>query len=561
MTTIPNLPPLPAVTGDDNLITHDTATNRSGRVSAAALKAYINSGLGSDEISYLFGSVEDQLDKSTRIIANFTALSSTGGFIGDKVYLLGHTVVGRGGGYFICKSSSGMTPDGGTVAVNGGIAWVREDKGFITHIDFGAVSGVPCATFVQAAINSSYSDVVFPDGVWIIESTITPPSNKNIRWAQNAKFKAGANGLTFFKSTTTCYTTKFINPQFDGDGKSSVVAFDMMNFRLNAGIFDPLFLNIDTGFIGRIGCFGLTIENPTSFATPNPILLIADNSAMVIQNPNFDNSVGAGGSGTGFGVTIQPGAGSNLGVRISGGYIQGFENGIVDAGIGTLISEIYFESCTDGDIFGTTSGRNGSYSKCGHWGSVGDSAYKLRNTDGVTISAPVMASGSRTQLYDIDSSNTNCTEYRSLSNASLNSPLGSVQYIGQMSKQTQGSFTPVVTGSSSAGTCTYTKQYGKWIRDGDAVRGEMTVIWTGHTGTGNILITGIPSALTPSTYDAKQFPLQVNTIPFTGPIIYAAFNGSSTNITCYEIATSGVVSLLPLSVAGTLTINFSYSLS
>lgn len=561
MTTIPNLNPIPAVTGDDYLITHDITTNRSGRVSAASLKDYTNTGITSSQISYSSGTVADQLDKSTRRVATFAALSSTAGVVDDRVYLLGHTVNGVGGGYFKAEAVGSLVADGGTIAINGSIAWVREDKGFITHEDFGAVSGVPCAVFVQAAINSNYSEVVFTDGVWIIESTITPASNKNIRWTQNAKFKPAANGLTFFKSTTTCYTTKFINPQFDGDGKSSVVAFDMMNFRLNAGIFDPLFLNIDTGFIGRIGCFGLTIENPTSFATPNPILLIADNSAMVIQNPNFDNSVGSGGSGTGFGVTIQPGAGSNLGVRISGGYIQGFENGIVDAGIGTLVGGVYFESCTDGDIFGTTSSRNGSYSECGHWGSVGDSAYKLRNTDGVTISAPVMASGARTQLYDIDSSNTNCTEYRALSNASLNSPLGSVQYVGQLSKQTQGTFTPVVTGSSSAGTCTYTKQYGKWIKDGDAIRGEMTIVWTGHTGTGNILVTGIPSALTPSTYDAKQFPLQVNTIPFTGPIIYAAFNGTSTNITCYQLATTGVVSLLPIAADGTVTINFNYSIS
>ena len=41
MTTIPNLPPLPVVTGDDLLITHDSTTNRSGRVSAQGIKDYI----------------------------------------------------------------------------------------------------------------------------------------------------------------------------------------------------------------------------------------------------------------------------------------------------------------------------------------------------------------------------------------------------------------------------------------------------------------------------------------------------------------------------------------
>ena len=50
MTTIPNLNPIPAVTGDDYLITHDITTNRSGRVSAEALKDYTNTGITSRQI-------------------------------------------------------------------------------------------------------------------------------------------------------------------------------------------------------------------------------------------------------------------------------------------------------------------------------------------------------------------------------------------------------------------------------------------------------------------------------------------------------------------------------
>lgn len=45
MTTIPNLNPLPAVTGDDLLITHDITTNRSGRVSATSVRDFVISTL------------------------------------------------------------------------------------------------------------------------------------------------------------------------------------------------------------------------------------------------------------------------------------------------------------------------------------------------------------------------------------------------------------------------------------------------------------------------------------------------------------------------------------
>ena len=104
MTTIPNLNPIPAVTGDDYLITHDITTNRSGRVSAEALKDYTNTGITSSQISYSSGTVAEQLDKSTRRVATFSALSSTSGVVDDRIYLLGHTANGVGGGYFRAKS-------------------------------------------------------------------------------------------------------------------------------------------------------------------------------------------------------------------------------------------------------------------------------------------------------------------------------------------------------------------------------------------------------------------------------------------------------------------------
>lgn len=176
MTTIPNLNPLPAVTGDDYLITHDITTNRSGRVSAAALKAYTNTNITSDEISYSFSNVEDQLDKSTRIIADFATLSSTEGFFGDKIYLLGHTVAGLGGGTFVAKSATGLTADGGTIAIFGALAWVREiTNNVVTASMFGALSlftypAHDSTTAIQSAVNNY--DCVYIDDYYGITSAI-----------------------------------------------------------------------------------------------------------------------------------------------------------------------------------------------------------------------------------------------------------------------------------------------------------------------------------------------------------------------------------------------------
>lgn len=53
-------------------------------------------------------------------------------------------------------------------------------------------------------------------------------------------------------------------------------------------------------------------------------------------------------------------------------------------------------------------------------------------------------------------------------------------------------FTPSIAGSSSAGTATYTSQYGAYSRIGNMVVVQINLEWTGHTGTGDMLVTGFP---------------------------------------------------------------------
>lgn len=51
-----------------------------------------------------------------------------------------------------------------------------------------------------------------------------------------------------------------------------------------------------------------------------------------------------------------------------------------------------------------------------------------------------------------------------------------------------GTFTPVVTGASSAGVGTYGYQEGRWSRLGDCVTFSLYVYWTTHTGTGQVRV-------------------------------------------------------------------------
>lgn len=56
----------------------------------------------------------------------------------------------------------------------------------------------------------------------------------------------------------------------------------------------------------------------------------------------------------------------------------------------------------------------------------------------------------------------------------------------------EGTWTPVVAGTSSAGTGTYTTQAARYVKIGRLVHLVCTVVWSAHDGTGNITITGLP---------------------------------------------------------------------
>ncbi len=56
----------------------------------------------------------------------------------------------------------------------------------------------------------------------------------------------------------------------------------------------------------------------------------------------------------------------------------------------------------------------------------------------------------------------------------------------------EGSFTPVVVGSSTAGTATYAAQNGRYVKIGRAVSFNLYCDWSAGTGTGDLYIGGLP---------------------------------------------------------------------
>lgn len=56
----------------------------------------------------------------------------------------------------------------------------------------------------------------------------------------------------------------------------------------------------------------------------------------------------------------------------------------------------------------------------------------------------------------------------------------------------EGTFTPVVEGTGLVGSCTYTSQFGRYTRIGNVVHISIVLGWSGHTGTADMKITGLP---------------------------------------------------------------------
>jgi hypothetical protein len=121
----------------------------------------------------------------------------------------------------------------------------------------------------------------------------------------------------------------------------------------------------------------------------------------------------------------------------------------------------------------------------------------------------------------------------------------------------QGSWTPIIAGSTAAGVGTYTVQAGTYTRIGNLVFLSGTVTWTAHTGTGNMLIQTLPFTsrnLANYHYDVtvnlSNIVLPAGTVQIMGEI-----QGSSTQIILEGTRTNNTN--LPVSMDNTGTADIS----
>jgi hypothetical protein len=486
----------------------------------------------------------------------------------ETIIVGGASVVGVGGGTFYLDPADVVSPDnGGTILVDaGGRRWKRIYSDAVNVLWFGATGdGV---TDDSAAINAAISFVSIlgggtlfvPDGAYLIANPIELMDYLELVFSRGAEFLQGADGINIIQSSTHAYFTAIRNPQINGNGFNGGVAFALNNFRLESGIYDASITDIENGLYLLGGCFGAAIDNFTAYnGCLNPIVIIENAATAVINNPNLDNVTGRW-AGLGYGIHVQGAGIPNEGVIINGGYAQGYVRGIWDSGRGTRIQGTYFEQCTEADVYWGGAIQSSAFGTQ-HFAGVGAAAYKARSSDGCSVILPNMGSGGRTVLYDVDATNTNFTEFRAGSATFDNTPLGSMTYVTSISKQTKFAFTPVVVGSTVAGTATYIEATGTACLDGTNVSLEIDLAWNGHTGTGALVVLGLPSSLTPASYIPRRLGfVATEGFAITGPQVYANFTGSSTDVRLVEVSAAGATALVTVPVAGAVAINMMYSL-
>jgi len=124
----------------------------------------------------------------------------------------------------------------------------------------------------------------------------------------------------------------------------------------------------------------------------------------------------------------------------------------------------------------------------------------------------------------------------------------------------EGTFTPTVVGSSTAGTATYTRQIGRYTKIGNRVLFSIDLIWNTGNGTGDQGVAGLPFASS-NTSMLHAFAVAGDAIALTaGSYLNGCLLGpSETTAYVYQSATgTASLSSLPYDAAGELCISGHY---
>lgn len=121
-----------------------------------------------------------------------------------------------------------------------------------------------------------------------------------------------------------------------------------------------------------------------------------------------------------------------------------------------------------------------------------------------------------------------------------------------------GSITPTIEGETSAGTGTYSVATGSYVKVGLLVFVQITLVWTAHTGTGEMVIAGLPFA----PLNVSNRPSILNAVgssfTFSGALSAHTQASGSTKLKLHQSASNTAISGVTMDTVGTLYISGVY---
>jgi hypothetical protein len=121
----------------------------------------------------------------------------------------------------------------------------------------------------------------------------------------------------------------------------------------------------------------------------------------------------------------------------------------------------------------------------------------------------------------------------------------------------KGTFTPRIDGTTAAGAGTYTAQVGAYTKIGNVVTVRGVITWTAHTGTGNMIVEGLPFTSANVANLQAAVALSYSNLTFAAAL-HGFVSVASTKITLKTSATGAAEADLAIDAAATLRFEATY---
>ena len=171
--------------------------------------------------------------------------------------------------------------------------------------------------------------------------------------------------------------------------------------------------------------------------------------------------------------------------------------------------------------------------------------WRVDSSDLISASAPTF-----TGLVDISASSAGRIKFPATANLSTNA--------NTIDDYEEGLWTPVIEGTSSSGVGTYSSQAGVYTKIGNIVHVAFLIIWTAHTGTGNITVTGLPFTLASMNFPAAMY---TSNLTFTGSWVTAQVVADTTTMNLISPTSGAPYATVAMDTAATIVGQVSYRTS